>query len=1109
MNDVQVPVLDTAPPTGISANDALWYKDAVIYQVNVKSFFDSNADGIGDFKGLTSKLEYIRDLGVNTIWLMPFYPSPLKDDGYDIADYQNVHPQFGTLDDFRNMLKEAHRLELKVITELIINHTSDQHPWFQAARHAPAGSAQRDFYVWSDTDQKYLGTRIIFTDTEASNWTWDPQAKAYYWHRFFSHQPDLNFDNPRVLEAVLKIMRFWLDMGVDGFRLDAIPYLVEREGTNNENLRETHAIIKRLRAAIDDSYQNRFLLAEANQWPEDVREYFGDGDECHMAYHFPLMPRIYMAIAQEDRYPIIEIMQQTPDIPESCQWAIFLRNHDELTLEMVTSKERDYMYTTYAADHQARINLGIRRRLAPLMENDMDRIKLMNSLLLSMPGSPILYYGDEIGMGDNFFIGDRNGVRTPMQWSPDRNAGFSRADPQRLYLPPIMDPEYGYESTNVEAQSRNPSSLLSWTKRLLTVRKTSQAFGRGSRRFLRPGNRKILAYLREFGEDTILCVANLSRSAQPVELNLAPFKGRVPVEMLGRTAFPPIGDLPYLLTISAHGFYWFRLATDAAVPSWHEQIVSVDERPVLVLFDGWTSLFRERVVPWRIGMAEKTRAQFETDTLPRYIETQRWYAAKGTPIERARVTEQVLWQEGKVSWLVALVDLDGTEPRANYFLPLGLAWEEREDERVKNLSTSAVAKIRQQANVGVMGDAFADEMFCRAVVAAMAARREIATSAGKLRFRPTLKFAEIAGPDFESLPVERPRTSSSNTIVNMRERLMLKGYRRLRVGMNPELEMGLYLTEVVHFANCAPLAGVLEYVASDGQTRLLAMLQAYVANQGDGWTYSLEYLRRHLEQYRTTPASDALPPNAHEAYLALIRILALRTAELHRALGQPTNDAAFSPQPLGRADIDAYRQRALDEAQGALDLLAAHLDTVPAADRERANAVLARRAEIMQRFEDCAAATPAGKKIRIHGDYHLGQVLLTRNDFVIIDFEGEPGHSLEQRRTKHSPLRDVAGMMRSFGYVQQSALRSVAHNEAEAARLAPLARSWELEARGAFLSAYDAAARETGSYETLQPGQGLLGLFELEKALYELRYEIGNRPTWIGIPLQGILDWGS
>jgi maltose alpha-D-glucosyltransferase/alpha-amylase len=1109
MNAAEVPVLDTAPLTGINADDALWYKDAVIYQVNVKSFLDSNDDGIGDFKGLTSKLEYIRDLGVNTIWLMPFYPSPLKDDGYDIADYQNVHPQFGTLDDFRSMLRAAHRLGLKVVTELIINHTSDQHPWFQAARSAPAGSAQRDFYVWNDTDQKYLDTRIIFTDTETSNWTWDPVAKAYYWHRFFSHQPDLNFDNPQVMKAVLQIMRFWLDMGVDGFRLDAIPYLVEREGTNNENLRETHAVIKELRAAIDASYKNRFLLAEANQWPEDVREYFGDGDECHMAYHFPLMPRIYMAIAQEDRYPIIEIMQQTPDIPESCQWAIFLRNHDELTLEMVTSKERDYMYTTYASDLRARVNLGIRRRLAPLMENDMDRIKLMNSLLLSMPGSPILYYGDEIGMGDNFFIGDRNGVRTPMQWSPDRNAGFSRADPQRLYLPPIQDAVYGYLSTNVEAQSRDPSSLLSWTKRLLAVRKTSHAFGRGARRFLRPGNRKILAYLREFGDDTILCVVNLSRSAQPVELNLAAFKGRVPVEMLGRTAFPPIGELPYLLTISAYGFFWFKLATDAAVPTWHEQIVSVDERPVLVLFDGWTSLFRERVVPWRIGVAEKTREQFETDTLPRYIESQRWYAAKGRSIERARITEHVLWQEGKVSWLVAFVELDGMEERASYFLPLALAWEERDEERARNLSTAAVAKIRQQGNVGVMGDAFADELFCRSVVAAMAVGREIPMAQGKLQFRPTAEFTEIAGQEFAALAVERPRGSSSNTIVNMREHLMLKGYRRLRVGMNPELEMGLYLTEVAHFANCAPLAGVLEYIANDGQTRLLAMLQAYVANQGDGWTYSLEYLRRHLEKYRTTPVDDALPVNAHEAYLSLIRVLAVRTAELHRALARPTSDAAFSPQPLTSADIDAYRLRALEEAHNALDLLASNPEAVPATDRARATAVLAQRDQIIARIEARAKIVPRGMKIRIHGDYHLGQVLVTRNDFVIIDFEGEPGHSLEQRRAKHSPLRDIAGMMRSFAYVQQSALRSVGQNNAEAERLAPLARAWELEVSAAFLSAYDTAARDAALYESLQVGQGMLGLFEIEKALYELRYELGNRPNWIGIPLQGILDLGS
>jgi len=1111
MNDAESIALDPATPSPLNADDALWYKDAVIYQLNVKSFFDSNDDGIGDFPGLTSKLGYIRDLGVNTIWLMPFYPSPLKDDGYDIAAYQSIHPHYGTLEDFRTMLREAHRLGLRVVTELVINHTSDQHPWFQAARRAPPGSPERDFYVWSDTDQKYLGTRIIFIDTETSNWAWDPIAKAYYWHRFFSHQPDLNFDNPRVLEAVLQIMRFWLDMGVDGFRLDAVPYLVEREGTSSENLPETHAVIKRLRAAIDAHYKNRFLLAEANQWPEDVREYFGDGDECNVAYHFPLMPRIYMSIAQEDRYPITEIMQQTPDIPDSCQWAIFLRNHDELTLEMVTSRERDYMYTTYAADVRARINLGIRRRLATLMENDRDRIKFMNSLLLSMPGSPIVYYGDEIGMGDNVFIGDRNGVRTPMQWSPDRNAGFSRADPQRLYLSPIMDPIYGYPSINVEAQSRDPNSLLSWTKRMLAVRKTSQAFGRGTRRFLSPGNRKILAYLREYGEDSILCVANLSRSAQPVELNLSAFKGRVPVEMLGRTTFPPIGDLPYLLTLSAYGFYWFRLTTDVEAPSWHEQILPIDERPVVVLFDGWSSLFRDRVVPWRIGMAEKTRVQFETDTLPRFIETQRWYAAKGSAIERARIVDHAVWQEANTSWLLALVEVAaaGAEEVAWYFMPLALAWEEGDEDRARNLSTLAIAKVRQQSNVGVMGDAFADELFCRALVGAIATPHEIATAQGKLKFRPTAAFPKLVGEDLAGLPAARPQGSSSKTIVVMGERLIVKSIRRLPAGSSPELEMGLYLTEVVHYPNCAPLAGVMEYAGNDGEVRLLALLEAYIANQGDGWTYSLEYLRRHLEEHRTMPATDALPVNAHEAYLTLIRVLAMRTAELHRALATHMGDAAFDPQPLTRADVDGYRQRTLDEASDALEMLRAHLNELALAEREKANKVLAQMDHVSARIEACTEKPPQGQKIRIHGDYHLGQVLLTRNDFVIVDFEGEPGHSLELRGAKHSPLRDVAGMLRSFSYVEHSALRAVAQDDVEYAKLAPLARAWTVEVRAAFLSAYDSEARSAALYDALVPGSGLLGLFELEKALYELCYELGNRPGWAGIPLQGIVEWGD
>src|SRR5687767_7684823 len=495
-------------------DDPLWYKDAVIYQAHVRAFFDSTNDGIGDFAGLMQKLEYLQGLGVNALWLLPFYPSPLRDDGYDIADYQNIHPNYGTMDDFERFMTEAHRRDLRVITELVINHTSDQHPWFQAARRAPAGSPEREFYVWSETNRKYDGVRIIFTDTETSNWSWDDTAKAYYWHRFFHHQPDLNFDNPEVLRAVNRVMQFWLDRGVDGLRLDAVPYLIEREGTICEHLEETHTVLRKIRRALDERYGDRMLLAEANQWPADVRPYFGDGDECHMAFHFPLMPRMFMAVRREDRTPIVEIMARTPRIPENCQWAIFLRNHDELTLEMVTDEERDYMYREYARDKRMRINIGIRRRLAPLMDNGRRQMELMNALLMSMPGTPIVYYGDEIGMGDNIYLGDRNGVRTPMQWTGDRNAGFSRADPARLYSPLIVDPPYGYHGINVEAQERTKTSLLRWMRRLIGVRKKYRAFGRGTFEVLHPNNRAVLVFLRRYESETILCVNNLSRYAQ-------------------------------------------------------------------------------------------------------------------------------------------------------------------------------------------------------------------------------------------------------------------------------------------------------------------------------------------------------------------------------------------------------------------------------------------------------------------------------------------------------------------------------------------------------------------------------------------------------------------
>jgi maltose alpha-D-glucosyltransferase/alpha-amylase len=1096
----ELPETETGAHPEIAAGDAHWYKDAVIYQLHVKAFFDSNDDGIGDFRGLTSKLDYVKDLGVDTVWLMPFYPSPLKDDGYDVADYHNVHPQYGTRNDFRHFVREAHRLGLRVVTELVVNHTSDQHPWFQAARRAPRGSNKHDYYVWSDDPKRYAGTRIIFTDTESSNWAWDEVAKRHYWHRFFSHQPDLNFDNPQVLKAVFHAMRFWLDMGVDGFRLDAIPYLCEREGTTNENLPETHAVIKQIRASLDAHYRNRLLLAEANQWPEDVSEYFGAGDECHMAYHFPLMPRMYMAIAQEDRYPVMEIMEQTPEIPGSCQWAIFLRNHDELTLEMVTNRERDYMYRMYAADARARINLGIRRRLAPLMENDPDRIKLMNSLLLSMPGSPIVYYGDEIGMGDNIYLGDRNGVRTPMQWSPDRNAGFSRADPQRLFLPPIMDPVYGYEAVNVEAQAREPSSLLNWMRRMLAVRKESKAFGRGRLVFLKPGNRKVLAYLRELGDEVILCVANLGRSAQPVELELARFKGRVPVELLGRTTFPPIGELPYLLTLPRHGFYWFRLATDVEVPRWHEEPLSREDLPVLVLFDGWMSFFRDRVVPWRIGMAQKVREQLEVDVLPRYVATQRWYGAKGEKVKRARLADHVVWEVGGESWLIAQLEVEGGPETARYLVPLALAWEDRDEARMKSLAPATLAKVRQQANVGVLADAFADEAFYRAVIGAIAASHGVATTSGRLRFTPTAAFATLAGPDFGALPVGRPQAQSSNTVITIGERLFVKGYRRLRPGVNPELEIGRFLTEVAGFAHCVPVAGALEYHAADGATTTLALLQAFVVNQGDGWAYTLDYLERYFEGRRTL--TEPPPEDAHGGYLSLVHTLGIRTAELHRAFALRTGNTAFDPEPVTGDDVVAWKARVRDDVIATLDLLARSRDTVPAAARDETEAVLGSRDALLSKVEACPVPREGLVKTRYHGDYHLGQVLLASNDFLIIDFEGEPARPLEERRAKHSALRDVAGMLRSFSYARWTALDRTARNAEDFARLAPLAAAWEAEARRTFLDAYDQTAG--GGHAALDAARGLLPLFELEKALYELGYEINNRPAWVRIPLAGL-----
>ncbi|WP_298134404.1 maltose alpha-D-glucosyltransferase [Acidiferrobacter sp.] len=1086
------------------SDDPLWYKDAVIYELHVRAFFDGNGDGIGDFAGLTEKLDYLQDLGVDTLWVLPFYPSPMRDDGYDIADYRNVHPDYGTRRDFLQFVRAAHERGLRVITELVINHTSDQHPWFQAARQAPAGSPKRDFYVWSDTAKKFEDTRIIFTDSETSNWAWDDAARAYYWHRFFFHQPDLNHNNPHVVRAVVRVMQFWLDLGVDGLRLDAIPYLCVRENTSNENLPETHEVVRHMRSVIDRRYRNRMLLAEANQWPEDVRDYFGAGDECHMAYHFPLMPRMYMAIAQEDRHPIVEIMKQTPDIPDSCQWAIFLRNHDELTLEMVTNKERDYMYQMYAADRKARLNLGIRRRLAPLMDNDFDKIRLMNSLLLSMPGSPIIYYGDEIGMGDNIYLGDRNGVRTPMQWSPDRNAGFSRADPQRLFLPPIMDPIYGYGAVNVEAQARDPSSLLNWTRRMLAIRRGTKVFGRGTLTFLEPGNRKVLAYVRATGDESILCVANLSRSAQPVELDLGAYKGRVPVELMGRTPFPPIGDLPYLLTLHGHGFYWFRLAAGEEVPAWHAERLPPEELPLLVLFDGWRSLFRERVVPWRMAMAERVRAQWERDALPRFVVLQRWYAGKGVAPSRVAMTENAEWVSPEGRFFLTVVDIETTGEEAGvarYFLPVSLMWEADSEARWRAVLPLAVARVRQQAALGILGDAFGDDAFCRGLVRAIRQELAFAGESGTMRGVAVGMVAEAVAADEA---VRHAPAHSTNTTVVVGERFFLKGYRRLHDGINPEVEMGRFLCDMAGFRHTVPVLGTLEYRPNTGGVLTLALLQAYVENQGSAWDYTVNYLDKHLDLCLRAAPPGGGGEEVHGGYLALVRTLALRTAQMHRALSTPYGDPAFDPEPLAPDDGARWAAVVRAEVESTLQMLAARYAILAPDIQGRARALLDAREALLARAS--LAAPVAGQKIRYHGDYHLGQVLLSKNDFVIIDFEGEPGRPLAYRRRKHTPLRDVAGMLRSFRYALYTVLDRVSLDSESRALLRPHARAWEQATAAAFVASYAAAMEGTSLWGDFADTAGWLRLFGLEKACYELRYELSNRPQGIAIALEGLLQ---
>ncbi len=1076
--------------TGALVRDPLWFKNAVIYQILPRAFFDSNGDGFGDFAGITAKLDYIERLGVNAIWVQPFFPSPLRDGGYDISDYTDVDPRYGSLDDARRLIDAAHERGIRVIFELVINHTSDAHPWFQAARNAPKGSPERDFYVWSDTGTEYPEARIIFLDFETSNWTWDEVAGQYYWHRFYSHQPDLNFDNPAVQEAVFQVMEFWVDLGVDGFRLDAIPYLFEREGTTCENLPETHAFLKELRKRIDARNPDVILLAEANQWPEDTRPYFGDGDECHMNYNFPVMPRLYMAIAQEDRSSIIDILEQTPSIPDGCQWAMFLRNHDELTLEMVTEEERQYMWRVYSPDPRGYSNLGIRRRLAPLVENDRRRIELLTMMLLSLPGTPVIYYGDEIGMGDNIWLDDRDGVRTPMQWTAGTNGGFSDAAADGLYLPVIADPQYAPGAVNVEAQEANPHSLLWWMRHILALRQEHPVFGRGSIDFLHPENRRVLAYLREDEDETVLVVANLSRQMQSVALDLAGFSGRTPVDLLGGAHLAPITDGSYPLTLPAYGFAWLALSQPAQ-PS------------------GIATVAVDTGTPFDDPRALRAIAR----ALPQAIRDRRWFGAKSRAIQSLQVDDVIAIPEvPDARLLLATVAYNEGEPDA-YLLPVRLV------EHVDDPTGVLARLVLPGGHERTLIDACHDTTAMSAILDAIANGSECVGRLGSAHGTRTHAFDELRGSGLLAPTLWRREGSNSSIVFG--DRLMLKLFRRPAVGVNPDWELGRFLTDTAGYRHVPRTAGALEYTDAAGQRRTLGLLQELVANDGDARAEFMDGLRgffatvamsTHAPEDFAVRRHDweltglVAPALAHALFpdaLARAHTLGVRTAELHLALASAT-DPDMAPIRFTPHYQRSLYQSTRQQLRHALSLLRRRRHLLEDEAGQHADRLLAHGDGVYARLDPVKDMRIEALRMRVHGDYHLEQVLVHGDDVVILDFEGEPSKSLPERRLRLSPLKDVAGMLRSFDYAARPALDALPH--AASGREAAAATFWTTWVGAAFLEGYLATGGERLLPEGREASEALLRNFLLEKAAYEVQYELNNRPGWVDIPLRGILD---
>jgi maltose alpha-D-glucosyltransferase / alpha-amylase len=1073
-------------------SDSLWYKDAIIYELHVKTFHDSDADGIGDFRGLIEKLDYLQELGITAIWLLPFYPSPLKDDGYDIANYLDVNPHYGTLDDFRAFLDAAHERGLRVITELVINHTSDQNPWFQKSRRAPTGSPEREVYVWSDNPEKYKDARIIFKDFETSNWSWDPIAKSYYWHRFYSHQPDLNFDNPAVHEVVEQVCDFWLKLGVDGVRLDAVPYLYEREGTNCENLPETHVYLKKLRAHIDAHFSGRMLLAEANQWPEDAVAYFGNGDESHMNFHFPLMPRMFMALQMEDRFPIIDILEQTPAIPDNCQWAMFLRNHDELTLEMVTDEERDYMWRVYANDPTARINLGIRRRLAPLLVNSRRKIELLNILLFSMPGTPVLYYGDEIGMGDNFYLGDRNGCRTPMQWSADRNAGFSKANPQQLYLPITIDPEYHYEAINVENQQKNLSSLLWWMRRVIAMRKNYKAFSRGSLEFLFPENPKVLAFLRRTEDETILVVVNLSRFAQPVELDLAKFSGCIPMEVFSRNRFPAVRRSRYLLTLGPHAHYWFVLQSPSAATRARKRM----KTPTIASVPGFSEL-----------LSGSSRRDLERTILPSYLTGCRWFGAKARTIRELRIVDDPLISSHPAGARHVLIEVNYTEGASEiYTLPLQIGRDENTHRISREAQHAVIAEFADSK--AILHDATFDPDYRGEIYRIIREQRKLRARRGEIVGSATAQFAAAEDLSANSSVM---RGEQSNSSILFGTQYFLKIFRKLEEGINPDVEITRFLTERAKFPNVPAFAGTLEY-RSGKNTVVLALIQAAIPNEGDAWRFTLDSVGSYYERVLSRKAdlnaigsTQLIQELVGGIYPEKARLLGQRTGELHRALASETDDPAFAPEPFNAMAQRSVVQSMRASSRRAFELLRKKLDDLPEAFRAEAEEVLAAEKQILAQERRLLEQRSAAHKIRIHGDFHLGQALHTGRDFIFLDFEGEPARPLGERKLKRSALRDVAGMMRSFQYAAYSALWQRAMRQEDVPFLEKWADVWYREMSSTFLQSYLAATTDALFIPRNEADLRIaLEAYLLDKAVYEIGYELNHRPDWVVIPIRGI-----